>query len=93
MVPRSRREGHDGGIATKPAAKVSKRLCEGCCCAALMRRLIELETTFTKLAAEEADQWARAFAAAGTANHKNRNNPIIRLASARALLANINKPP
>jgi hypothetical protein len=61
----------------------------------LLRKIVRAEVDFerARMAAEEADQWKRAFAAAGPAYRKARNNPIIRLASTRALLANMNKPP
>jgi hypothetical protein len=64
-------------------------------CAELIRRLIRAEIGLerARAAAEEAAQWDRAFAAAGPANRKTRNNPIVRTACARSLLANMSKPP
>ena len=58
-----------------------------------MRRLEKMEADRARAAAEEARQWDRAFGAAAPSDRKLRGERTIQIASARALLANMNKPP
>ena len=64
-------------------------------CAEVIRRLIsaEIECERARAAAEEAGQWDRAFGAAAPADRKLRGQRIIEIASARAFLSKMTKPP
>ena len=86
---------HQCCLAADCAAEAVCSASEGSCFFATIRQLIraEIDIERARVAAEESEQWERAFAASGPANLKTRNDPVIRVASARALLAHMNRPP
>jgi hypothetical protein len=76
------------------AAQMRKRPCPNdCCCAALTRRLEEIEARRVRREADDFRQWDRTFGAAAQRDRKLRDERIIHAASIQAFLDFLSKRP